>query len=218
MDKRHTSAVVKLAGANANAVDFTISDSDSDRVKDTINVHGWDTVNFLKNPVVLWGHESWDLPIGKASNLRVEGQSLMATAEFAVNEYPLADTVLKLLKGQYLNAVSVGFKPIEWTYNDHGIDFIKQELLEFSVVSIPANPNALAVARSKGIATQALMPGLMRMHHAAKSDVERGHVKASIFAATGEYTLPNIAAIVARDNSNFRRKTEIHARQLRLRA
>jgi hypothetical protein len=57
--------------------------------------------------------------------------------------------------------VSVGFTPKEYMWVSSqsdaerarrgGIDFIKQEMLEYSSVPVPANPNALALAKSAGI-------------------------------------------------------------------
>jgi phage head maturation protease len=50
--------------------------------------------------------------------------------------------------GGYLKATSVGFMPLKYTFSkdparEYGIDFLEQELLEFSIVTIPANPDAL---------------------------------------------------------------------------
>ena len=45
-----------------------------------------------------------------------------------------------------LNAVSVGFIPLEWTENQRGYDITKWELLEFSAVAVPANQDAIAEA------------------------------------------------------------------------
>ena len=61
-----------------------------------------------------------------------------------------------MVKGGFVNSVSVGFQPIEWTLakdkaRPGGIDFKKQKLLEISVVPIPANENAIALARAAGI-------------------------------------------------------------------
>jgi hypothetical protein len=60
------------------------------------------------------------------------------------------------LKGGFLSAVSVGFAPVKYAFSDEpgrsfGIDFLQQELLEFSVCPVPANPEALIEARSAGI-------------------------------------------------------------------
>jgi hypothetical protein len=45
-----------------------------------------------------------------------------------------------------LNAVSVGFIPLEWTETKDGYDITKWELLEFSAVAVPANQDAIAEA------------------------------------------------------------------------
>ena len=83
----------------------------------------------------------------------------MGTVEFAsADAYPFADVIYKLIVGGFVNAVSVGFLPIEYSFVENdpdrgwGIDFKRQELLEISVVPVPANQNALlAQARSLGL-------------------------------------------------------------------
>jgi seryl-tRNA synthetase len=45
-----------------------------------------------------------------------------------------------------LNAVSVGFIPLEWTETKDGYDVTKWELLEFSAVAVPSNQDAIAEA------------------------------------------------------------------------
>lgn len=54
-----------------------------------------------------------------------------------------------------MRAVSVGFVPKKWTRNEeragYAVDFVEQELLEYSAVPVPANPEALLEAKSAGI-------------------------------------------------------------------
>ena len=71
---------------------------------------------------------------------------------------PLAETVFQMVKAGHLNAVSVGFTPLEHSRTSDksrpgGLDIKKQELLEVSVVPIPALPQAIIQARSLGIKT-----------------------------------------------------------------
>jgi HK97 family phage prohead protease len=143
---------------------FCFSDGSVDRMGDTIAPDGWMIDEFLSNPVALWAHDSSAPPIGKASNLGVEFDRLMGDIEFATAEvYPFADTIYRLLDGDFLRAVSVGFIPREYSFVENdpdrgwGIDFKKQVLLEISVCPVPANPNALAEARAKGIDTRPLV-------------------------------------------------------------
>lgn len=58
-----------------------------------------------------------------------------------------------------MRATSVGFTPIKYQFNDerkHGIDFLEQELFEYSCVPVPSNPEALIEASAKGIDTTPL--------------------------------------------------------------
>lgn len=139
------------------SVDFVISTASVDRMGDTVSVDGWKLDTYRKNPVVLWAHDASMLPIAKASNVRVEDGKLKARAEFAPKEMSgMANAVFEMIRGGFLSATSVGFAPLKYAFSEaadrkFGIDFIEQELLEFSIVPIPANSEALIEARSAGI-------------------------------------------------------------------
>jgi hypothetical protein len=158
-----TMPVTKVEGAD-RTLRFCFSDNAVDRMGDTIDPDGWDISDFVLNPVALWAHDSSQPPIGRAANVGPEGPRLMGDIEFAPPEiYAFADTIFRLLVGKFLRAVSVGFLPVEYSYIENdpdrswGIDFKRQQLLEISVCPIPANPNALATARAKGIDTRPLV-------------------------------------------------------------
>lgn len=141
---------------------FVFSDATVDHSDDSIDPKGWKLDIFKRNPVTLFSHMSWDPPIGRASNVSVQNDQLVGDIEFAsADVYDFADTIYRLVKGKFLKAVSVGFKPDEWAFtNDknrpYGIDFKKQTLLEISVCPVPCNPNALGEARSLGVDTRPL--------------------------------------------------------------
>lgn len=128
-------------------IKFTISTGSVDRDGDTINPKGWQLDNYRKSPVVLWAHDYQMLPVGKATNIYASDTALIADVEFPpVGTYPFADTVHDMVKTGFLNATSVGFAGIEVNKSkdrEYGYDFAKQELLEFSIVPVPANPEAL---------------------------------------------------------------------------
>ena len=142
---------------------FCFSDGSVDRYGDTIAAAGWVVDSFLKNPVALWAHDSSAPPIGRASKVAVEGDRLMGDIEFAPAEiYPFAETIYRLVKEKFICAVSVGFRPLEYAFaegegREWGIDFERQELLEISVVPVPANANALLEARARGIEIRPLV-------------------------------------------------------------
>jgi len=138
----------------ARTIEFTSSTETPDRYGDVIRVAGWDLTNFQKNPVFLFGHRSEDPPIGKvlASTKQLgDSPALIQTVQFASKDvYPFADTIFKLYRDGFMNAVSVGFLPLdsqalvdEETGQEIGYEFLEQELLELSAVPIPANPQAL---------------------------------------------------------------------------
>lgn len=136
---------------------FTISTDSVDRYGDTVAVDGWDLKAYKKNPVVLWAHNSSILPVGKAPKTSIEDGKLKSTAEFTpAGMHPFNDTVYDMYKQGFLNATSVGFIPTKWVFSEdkdrrYGMDFMEQELLEFSCVPVPANSEALIEGRSAGI-------------------------------------------------------------------
>ncbi|MCK1322139.1 HK97 family phage prohead protease [Bradyrhizobium sp. 156] len=148
-----------VASAESRTVTFVFSDNSVDRYGDTIDARGWVLDNYKSNPIALFGHDSGSVEnvIGRAHNVRIEGQRLLGDIEFmeaSVN--PTAEAVYQMVKGGFLKTVSVGFAPLEWTLTKDktrpgGVDFKKQELLEISIVPIPANPNALQQAKAAGI-------------------------------------------------------------------
>jgi HK97 family phage prohead protease len=160
-------AIVAPAADDRRVLRFTISTGAVDREKDTVAVDGWDLTAYLRNPVVLWGHEAARLPIGRALDVAVEGDALRASVEFIPADTPeggaFAESVYRLARLGFLAATSVGFRPIEWTYSTDkdrgaddwfpGIDFTAQELVEFSIVTVPANPDALMDAPTPGEGT-----------------------------------------------------------------
>jgi hypothetical protein len=109
---------------------FVITTPSVDRDRDTIAVDGWEFDSFEKNPVVLWVHDHWSPPIGRAPGLVVQKSKVIGIPEFPKREIcPLADTIYQLAKNKFINMASVGFDPKEWVINEerHGIDFKKQD-------------------------------------------------------------------------------------------
>ena len=131
---------------------FIASTSAVDRYGDIVE-QSWDLESYKKNPIILFNHNPLELPIGRGSVEVVDNQ-LMIDIEFDIND-PLAAEIGRKVKDGYLNAVSVGFNPIESIlrselpkdhkfYSEQGTYFQKSQLLEVSVVTIPANQEAVA--------------------------------------------------------------------------
>lgn len=154
--------IVHKAVAESNGLDFVLSDATVDRYGDIVDPDGWDLKNFKKNPIALFGHNS-NFPVGKWSDLRVEDGKLKGRLNLAKRgtSYRL-DELIGLIEQGILRAVSVGFRPLKAEPMDperpYGPQkYLKQELLETSVVSVPANPAALALAKSMHVSDETLV-------------------------------------------------------------
>lgn len=130
--------------------EFVLSDDTQDRMGDVINPLGWMLNNFKRNPIALFNHNN-SFPIGTWKNVRIEGNQLVGKLDPAKKgTSERIDEIISLIEQGVLPAVSVGFMPMEYEplKDNSGLFFKEQELLEVSVVSVPANPSALQVARS----------------------------------------------------------------------
>jgi len=139
-------------------VQFTISREVVDRDGDILRASGVDLTNYYKNMVFLSFHNTRDFPLGKTEKVWVEGDRVKAIVYFptieelstnpeqASEKAKLVDFTYHCYKTGMLNAVSVGFIPLEWTETKDGYDITKWELLEFSAVAVPANQDAIAEA------------------------------------------------------------------------
>lgn len=139
--------------SNENGSTFKITEEKPDREQDIVFAKGLDITNYLKNPVVLWGHDSSELPIGKCVNIEQVEDGWIATVEFVSEDVPYigakAEAIRRLIKDGFLSAVSIGFIPTEWDFNEEGgLNILKSELTEFSVVSVPCLPTALVEERT----------------------------------------------------------------------
>lgn len=128
--------------------EFVMSTADVDRY-DEIVKQDWDLRQFKKNPIALWGHNQ-SAPIGTWENVRVEGDRLIGRLKLAAHGTSrFIDTLWSLVEQRVLRAVSVGFYPREVDQDEQGrLILSKNELWECSLCSVPANPNAVAVAKS----------------------------------------------------------------------
>src|SRR6516225_2358721 len=149
----------KVHDGRVSGMEFILSDETPDRMDDVILSDGWDLKHFKKNPIALFAHRS-DFPIGKWSNLRIEDKQLRGHLELApVGTSHRIDEIIRLVDAGVLKAVSVGFRPTEYEERegtDWGYTYVKSELVECSLVTVPANPNALAVAKSLNISRETI--------------------------------------------------------------
>jgi len=141
--------MITKSGEKAREATFIISSDTVDRDNDVIKQDGWVLDNFWKNPILQVHHDSHTFPVGKFSNIYTTDGKTYGTAQFAdKGTSEVADLAYDLIQQDILRSVSVGFQGIAYEPNDHGgLDYTKQELLEVSLVNVPANQEAQVVAK-----------------------------------------------------------------------
>lgn len=150
---------VKSIDEEARKATFVISTDEKDRMGEVVE-QSWDLENYKKNPIVLFGHDPSKpgYVLGKATEIVADKDGdkniTLGTVQFAEEGTSEdADTVWKLVKQGILRTVSVGFIPhtFKKLSDDDDTDVLADnELLEFSIVPIPANPSAVALALGDG--------------------------------------------------------------------
>lgn len=148
--------------AEQRTATFTISTQAEDRSRDIVYQDGLVNADeFLKSGVVLWGHDARAFAIADPVDLKSQKRRTVSTAKFATREAsPAADSVFMLIGEGILKAASIGFQPEKWAFNEKrgGVDFFLWKLLEWSVVNIGDNQEALIHAAAKGIDLAPLAP------------------------------------------------------------
>lgn len=115
---------------------------------------------YLQNPVVLWAHERRTLPpIGQCEQLDIFPDRIVAQTRFAQG-VAFAEEVFRLFEQGVLRGWSIGFVPrrayvLPMSRSAtgtarKGLRIEEWELLEYSAVPVPENPEALTVAIQKG--------------------------------------------------------------------
>lgn len=162
----NTKTLNASAVRTAKGFTATITTEGIDRDGEVLVAEGMVSREFERNPVVLWMHDH-TLPIGKVAKIRRMPGSIAADVEFAPRPegyqgdwFP--DYIAGLVGGGVVSAVSVGFMemdggtrmPTKADVQKYGDAvrrvFSRWKLLELSVVSVPANADALISAVHKG--------------------------------------------------------------------
>ena len=151
----------KASADGGRGLTFVLSDATKDRHGDVVETKGWDLKWFKLNPIALFAHDN-QLPIGNWANVRVEKGQLVGDLVLAERGTSARiDELIRLIEQNILRAVSVGFipkkaQPLDPEKPYAGVHYLEQELLECSLVSVPANPAALQRAKSLSISDETL--------------------------------------------------------------
>ena len=175
---RGASILARAEKSAERSVDVVASSRAVDSWGTILDQGSWDLTRYNANPIVLYAHDRDEcLPIGHASNVRVEGDQLLATLNFASAEAnPLAEQVWLLIQEKVLRGVSVGFRcqnAIPAKVDGEEVYILSGlELLEISVTPIGANPDALVKLSARSLGAAAVVEVLGRARAVPRDSVE----------------------------------------------
>jgi len=150
-----------VTGAEDRKEQYTVAtlvSLEEDRVGDTVHPMGAYLGNYQRNPVWFFGHQEWQIPVGKA--MSPDGRLCCFPEENRMQQWcwwDMVDPDAAFLKGKvdrgFVNATSVAFVPIEAQRKERvkahqhqgdigGYDFIRWDETEGSWVGVPSNPFA----------------------------------------------------------------------------
>jgi len=163
---------------------FVISSVNADRHGDIVRPEGCKETlkTYLENPVVLLNHQHQGKPIATARQpdgqvaLEITPTQILSVAHFS-NASDESRQVYALVKEGILCGASIGFRArlarrlhdpyadsegdlsydmINFEENQYGLEFLKWELLEWSIVGVPANPDALVIQTANDILSKGM--------------------------------------------------------------
>ncbi|WP_394543716.1 phage major capsid protein [Azorhizophilus paspali] len=145
MNRAYSAFMVKAVDSEKRTFTGWATTPSMDRVGDTIDPLG----ATFKNPLVLLHQHDHDKPIGRVAFKKPTAKGIEFEAEIpeVAEPGPLKDrldTAWAEVRYGLVRAVSIGFRPIKYAFNDKGgVDFQELEIFELSTVSVPALPDAV---------------------------------------------------------------------------
>jgi hypothetical protein len=149
-------------------VTHVVSTGALDRSNRMVEPAGWKLAKFRSNPVVMADHNyTLENIIGRSLSTKIEGDALVSTTEFAAEG--LGNVAFRLVQAGLANSWSVGWiglkshmigehddcpactAAVKRKKIDYGTHYVEQELLEYSLVAIPANPEAVMGLQVAGL-------------------------------------------------------------------
>jgi hypothetical protein len=175
-DVKDMSYTDKDSGEVIKRLSFTITSNRRDRDRDIVEPSGAMTDNYAANPVMLWAHKYDEVPIARSVEMsrikEAKSDGSVAHKIQAITEFQpdsnyqknwngvTGGMIFEMYRTKFLNAVSIGFDPHSWEplelkdgesseYDEmNGTRFLKWDMLEFSGVPVPSNPDALVDRKS----------------------------------------------------------------------
>ena len=208
LDRAYSILNVKAIDTELRTISGIATTPEPDRQGDIIEPLG---VSF-KNPLPLLLHHNVQHPVGRTIFKKPTAEGIEFTATIARVEEPGAfkdrlDEAWLSVKSGLIQGVSIGFRPIEHAHikDGNGVRFLKTEVVELSLVTIPANA-AASILTIKSLDQAAL--GLDSPGDSGSAPVLRLQKAAPIMTISEQ-----IAALQARRATNLAKLNAIQAQK-----
>jgi HK97 family phage major capsid protein/HK97 family phage prohead protease len=162
-----TLEIKKIAGAEQRQIEGVASTPSTDRMGDIVESTGLE----FKNPLpLIWQHKH-DQPLGLAVLDKPTEKGVTFTAKFAdaKDGTPMRariDDAWQAVELGLVRGVSIGFRTLELNYMDGGgVRFVRAEVVELSLVTIPANADA-TISQVKAFDAVPAVPSDQKQRHA----------------------------------------------------
>ncbi len=150
-------------GDKKEKIEFILTDDSINESGFRISTEGMDISQFIANPIMLYMHiraNDWTnpeyTPVGIWTNIRKEGNKIIATPEFDMDD-EFAAKIARKVEKRHLRACSVGIRVLAVSDDEADLEkgqtrgtVTKSRLLECSIVDIPRNGNALRLSYNDG--------------------------------------------------------------------
>ena len=217
--KRKRRKVAEIDEANHEII-FTATSDTLDRDSERVIPRSFekDMGFYDENPVVLYGHDHRLPAVGKCTDHEFSDADLKMQVKFAVDENPMAALLWGLYKSGYMRMTSVGFIPIEWSDDaeeklegQSGLTFIRNELIELSLVNVGSNRFALSDLPAEIKGDPLMADAYARMVEGGNTHKTKSIVSAMEFIAVPETTggLPINLNVRVSDNDTKEVNTEM---------
>ncbi|WP_322046057.1 HK97 family phage prohead protease [Paraburkholderia sp. J67] len=144
MERAYSLLTIRSADDDARVIEGMASTPTPDRYDDIVEPLG---AKFAIPMPLLWQHRH-DSPVGTVEFAELTEEGIPFRAQLANIDEPGSlkerlDEAWQSVKARLVRAVSIGFRPLEYSWMDNGgIRYLAWEWLELSLVTIPANSDA----------------------------------------------------------------------------
>lgn len=143
MNRAYSLLEIKSLDDDARVIKGIATTPEPDRVGDIVEPLG---AKFAAELPLLWQHRH-DSPVGVAKFGKPTKNGIPFTAELPKIEEDgplktMIDLAWQSVKAKLVRGVSIGFRALEYQFMDKGIRFTETEIIELSLVTIPANASA----------------------------------------------------------------------------